>query len=438
MIFNPYESPELFVYLNPGFTSNYGYYVNHALNLTSELEKRHVALLHLANKQIERNMIETFRATPFFDHRPHEIIIGKQVIGKNPIDEFRRRLPLIADLVNNKKNGTFNRITFYMYSGHMRYAEAFADILPLLQNCDGEIRAHFNFLYNEQELSLGQPTKEILNIFSRCNKVLEQKDPQNIVKLYVDCPTAVPVYKDILDRQIDILPAAAAVHSETKNVNIKREKYRWLSFLHILRKKKISIAHSAIKIGYMGYPNAKYGYDLVHSLYDSLIKNRPEIEFQFLVRHHTVNRNIKNLKRISKWKKKQDRIIHYTGFMSQKDYFNMMHTCNIMIIPYAREHYAIQTSGVFIESVSLGKVMIVPSKTWFADVINQEKCGKVFESGDIESLIRSTRLVFSEFTQLKENAQRYAKTFSAYWTAKNLLNHLQVGIGEIPPELIRL
>jgi glycosyltransferase involved in cell wall biosynthesis len=437
-ISNPFDASELFVYLNPGFTSNYGYYVNHAINIIPEIEKRRVALLHLANKEIDRSLINVFKLVPFFEHRPHEIMIGREAIVNDPIIDFKNRLLILADFLNDNKKSSFNRITFYMYSGHPLYASAFSDILPLLQNLNAKICAHFNFLYNEPELGLGQPTKKIHDVLSECNRYLEQRDPQRMIRLYVDCPLAVPAYEVFFDRDIDILPAATAIQLTKKHAPKREDPKRpWLTFLPLFRKSKNCKRHNGIRIGYMGYPIEKYGYDLVRCLYDSLINNRPKVDFQFIVRHQTFSNN-KLLKKIDKWKRKKNRITHYTGFMSHEDYYNMLHSSDIMLIPYAREHYPIQSSGVFIESVSLGKVVIVPAKTWFADVVNQAECGKVFKSGEKESLEQATRQAIKEFPQLQVNARRYAKIFSNYWTAKNFLNYLGVGCGEDCPELIRL
>ena len=54
------------------------------------------------------------------------------------------------------------------------------------------------------------------------------------------------------------------------------------------------------------------------------------------------------------------------GKVSTEDYFAMLDRMDIVVLPY-RQRYEVSGSGVFVEALSLGKVLVLPERGWMAD-----------------------------------------------------------------------
>ncbi len=52
--------------------------------------------------------------------------------------------------------------------------------------------------------------------------------------------------------------------------------------------------------------------------------------------------------------------------ISRDEYVNWMHQTDLVLLPYSSKNYAYRSSGIFVESVSMGAIPVVSQQTWMA------------------------------------------------------------------------
>ena len=79
------------------------------------------------------------------------------------------------------------------------------------------------------------------------------------------------------------------------------------------------------------------------------------------------NLKIKNKFQISKIK----------GNISRNKYFQYFRSSNLIILPYENKNYEYRSSGIFVESISIGKIVFVSSKTWMSSQLRKFKLNEL-------------------------------------------------------------
>lgn len=91
--------------------------------------------------------------------------------------------------------------------------------------------------------------------------------------------------------------------------------------------------------------------------------------------------------------------------LSLEDYHGILNRADICLIPSLRPLYQAQTSGVFLEAVSFGKVVVIPEGTWMSTMAHRYGIGVTFEAGDATSLCRAVDNALTHLDVLAPRAQ---------------------------------
>jgi|GEM_PF-1813477 len=103
------------------------------------------------------------------------------------------------------------------------------------------------------------------------------------------------------------------------------------------------------------------------------------------------------------------RIYLASGDVDQETYYRLLSSSDIVFLPYNKNNYRLQTSGVFSEALALGKVTIVPNGTWMSDVLHQKDGGGItFQENSIDAYTRAVISALNSLQTLKIKAQRLA------------------------------
>lgn len=99
--------------------------------------------------------------------------------------------------------------------------------------------------------------------------------------------------------------------------------------------------------------------------------------------------------------------------LSPAGYYALLESLDILVLPY-RERYAVTGSGVFIEALSLGKVMVLPSEGWMLETLNS--CGgeaATFRSTGQEEVLQAIETAVRDFGRLRRSMERAAAVWNA-------------------------
>ena len=397
-IYNPKNSKQLLIYVNPGFTGVHGYYKNHATKFLNEINKAGVALLHLTNKDLDLDLAIKYKVSLAYSLRPHLTLSSEENTRSSISEEFYNKM---VEVFQRSDVGAYEKIYLYMYSGHPIYAAALSKVFNELHV---KAKAYINFLYNEKDLGKINESIELVKSFKEWGKILQENDKEEQVVLSVDCPQARELYSDLLGREIRLLPAGCALPRHLRD--IVRDKIRYV------------LKFRSLNVLYMGYPHRKYGYKLVKSLYD----DTKDLGLYYHIRHQDAHCARDHKETREEWIKQDYKIDHYTGFIDEDKYNNLIRNSEIVIIPYLKEEYPYQTSGVFIEALSMNNVIVATKGTWFGNVVEHLGVGEVFESNNVESLKIAMLKVIKDYKKYKKKAITHGSRYREYWSMKNLFS----------------
>lgn len=119
--------------------------------------------------------------------------------------------------------------------------------------------------------------------------------------------------------------------------------------------------------------------------------------------------------KLEQYPEKQVKIIKKA--MKAEEYYQLLASADVVIIPYNTNSYYYRTSGVLIESLAVGKPVIVPANSWLATQVDETRAGIYQQPEDISKIIIK---VISNLQQYQNNAQ----AFSWNWRQKHSPNYL--------------
>ena len=110
--------------------------------------------------------------------------------------------------------------------------------------------------------------------------------------------------------------------------------------------------------------------------------------------------------------------------MSENDYFLLLEQADIVLLPYNSKYYHVQTSGIFTEALSAGKIVIVSDNTWMSLQLNKFNSGLVFEENNFDSFYLKFEDAINNFDSLIKESQINSTIWNEYHNAKNFVQSL--------------
>ncbi|MFT3975875.1 MAG: glycosyltransferase family 4 protein [Sphingomonas bacterium] len=114
--------------------------------------------------------------------------------------------------------------------------------------------------------------------------------------------------------------------------------------------------------------------------------------------------------------------------LDEAQYEQFIAQADLILIPYLREAYHAQTSGVYCEAAALGTPVVVPEGTWMADQLVRNGGGVVFESGNAVSLASACLEAIRNYPALREQALSAAPDWRAFHDPENFVSELERAI----------
>lgn len=111
-------------------------------------------------------------------------------------------------------------------------------------------------------------------------------------------------------------------------------------------------------------------------------------------------------------------------FLAAQEYYSLLDSADIVVMPYRQESYACRTSGPLIEAMAAGKIVIGTERTWLDEKISEYGGGLTFRDGDSESLSATIMAAHRERIILREKAAHGAKAVRAEHNPEHFLDCL--------------
>lgn len=124
---------------------------------------------------------------------------------------------------------------------------------------------------------------------------------------------------------------------------------------HTFYRKTTQLKNKKITFSWPGNPRVNKGLSIITNLINQNKSKNKIKKFSFIIQESVklIDNSIFELKRIS-------------GNQSRKDYVNNILNSDVILLPYDSQIYRFATSGVFVESIVLGKITLVSDQTWMS------------------------------------------------------------------------
>ncbi len=113
-----------------------------------------------------------------------------------------------------------------------------------------------------------------------------------------------------------------------------------------------------------------------------------------------------------------------TELMNPDDYFAALFSADVVILPYWKSVYEFRTSGVFVEAVCAGKIVVCSKNTWMADELGSVGSGLLCEEQNPASLAKAIVSCLENFDDLQAKAVEAAPKYSALHNAHQLVQNI--------------
>ncbi|MBY0610692.1 MAG: glycosyltransferase [Beijerinckiaceae bacterium] len=110
--------------------------------------------------------------------------------------------------------------------------------------------------------------------------------------------------------------------------------------------------------------------------------------------------------------------------MASNEYWSQLASVDVVILPYWSSVYALRTSGVFVEAVCAGKIVICSEGTWMASELGANGAGRLCREKDARSIVNAIADVVSAFDSLAHDAAAAAGRYRTFHNAGHFVARL--------------
>lgn len=163
----------------------------------------------------------------------------------------------------------------------------------------------------------------------------------------------------------------------------------------------------------LGSPRLEKGIDLVADLLPLMEPELKADEVRFVIQAQvTGDPSIEpTLAKLTDLANRLPNIILLIKPLDESEYSNKLKEADILLLPYRLEAYGLRNSGVVMEGVATGKVLILTAGTLIAEHAKSGAAHHLSADGDVDSLQRSLRAVIDNIESLRGDATKFAKEY---------------------------
>ena len=175
-------------------------------------------------------------------------------------------------------------------------------------------------------------------------------------------------------------------------------------------------------IGYFGLSTIGKGFHKLPHILKTASDNFPSISFRIQYNNpdhdHRLHESFATIRTFNN----VESILE--GSLTPSAYNNSLGDCDILLFPYDKVLYSTQTSGVFTEARSMGKVVLVPSGTWLSDDVIQHRGGVICDFDSSESIYSSFKQLLTDIDQLMVESANRSSSWNSYHSPSSYIYEL--------------
>lgn len=239
-------------------------------------------------------------------------------------------------------------------------------------------------------------------------KYLPLLDPSGRIKLCTDSKLLATQYAELTERHISVLPIP---HTEGL-----------ASAPAIDLHPRDPLASVVVALG---DARLEKGFDILVDAIIRVASSSLGREFVFVLHCpvHPAHRDMQcHVDRLRKLALGNVRLIQ--AFLAEAEYYALLNSAEIVLMPYRQKSYTSKTSGPLIEAMAAAKIVIATDQTWLSEMITAYGGGLTFVDGDAESLAQAIIAAHSDRATLLSKANQGAKAIRAEHNPQNFLDCL--------------
>ncbi|WP_017293254.1 glycosyltransferase [Geminocystis herdmanii] len=242
--------------------------------------------------------------------------------------------------------------------------------------------------------------KACLNQFYQC------QFSSSKVRFYTDTPQLVDRYNSLSPIEFIEIPVPFRQEKLSQNLPTEKENQP----LHL-----VYLGDARIEKGYLHLPN------IIKDLWtDYLITKKLRITIQSNFNINSGEKGILSSRLIlEQYPESMVKIIK--NAMTTEEYYQLLMSADLLVIPYDNKSYRHRTSGVLTESLAAGKPVIVPANTWLASQIDDTR-GEVYTYP--QEISQKIIKVINNIEEYQKNAQAFSLNWCKKHSPDSLMNRL--------------
>lgn len=396
---------EQLIFVDPGYLPDIGHYQNYASALRQAVEARGIHFSHYVNMAVPEAHAKTLKLERWFPCRAtmSDAAFSDKNRSRFFIDSFAARLTTILRK-HFRTAVASGPITLFMYTGHPRLLTAIAEVMNAEEFKCRDIRFQFNLFYVSNAFALKTGDEGHARLLADISDALENSDPTGRVRLFADSSRIINIYGRHFRRPMTLLPIPLGFH--VSNIGTQGPPDRM------------------IRLGYLGYTQPKQGYPYIRRLYHDILANPDQDKVVLKVRHNVFNIDASMSVDLRDLVGSHERIENIVNYQSPEEYDAFLRDCDIVLLPYQRTAYPLQTSGMLIDALCRGKPVVVPENTWLSDQLQQHGAGITFSGIDYASFKKAVDQAITTLPVLRKNACRNLSAFATFHSPDSLVDTL--------------
>jgi glycosyltransferase involved in cell wall biosynthesis len=237
------------------------------------------------------------------------------------------------------------------------------------------------------------PNRYYERVFNYFNKSIHQ----NRIHLFSDSTQLTEEYKKYTPKHLTVLPIP---HTSISTPNTAKEPKKLI-------------------IGYMGDARTNKGFHLLPEALDVVKQNNPNHKLEFHIQANIRNKNEWQASQTGALLNNRTDTHCYSKALNEMEYKNLMNLIDVFVLPYTLDYYHSQTSGVFSEARSLGKVTVATRGSWMADEISKNGGGILCSPEDPKDIGDSISKAITNYSLLKKEALKAEKNWNEFHNVSN-------------------
>ncbi|MBT7624005.1 MAG: glycosyltransferase [Flavobacteriaceae bacterium] len=386
--------------IEPRLIGYSGHLYNYAISVKREIESNGGNFCILVSNECDKEIISELNGIPVFKKNPSNSLFSS-LISRFIIVPILFNIHLYLGLIRFKKR-TEKSWNFFM--GTTQYFDLFA---IFLFNCFFKKISSLVLTARMTNYNIEHKRWSISIIWYKIFLRLlyfQNKFKKNIYFI-TDSDNLKSEYEKISKFKINLLPIPHTLHLSEKE--------------HTDDMKNLVVTS-------LGPPRVQKGFTQIEKLIKNYLIQKEhfdkKIEFHLQcnsIQDKSTYDSVKSLKELN-----DSRIILYEKSLSEQDYFNLLSKSNIILIPYSRLSYSVQTSGIFTEAMGFGKVTIINKDTWMSQQLKKFNIHTYCDTDNDDEFYLLFKDICKNYTKIKGLVSKASIDWNKYHNPKNFVNNL--------------